>query len=82
MFTHIFLSPNNLKSNIIDNISLLFFNIYVEFGGIIFQQVIGNPMGTNMAPLLADLFLNSYESEFIQQLQRSGAKKPNVIRLI
>ena len=32
-------------------------------------------MGTNVAPLLADLFLYSYESEFIQQFQRSGVKK-------
>jgi hypothetical protein len=26
------------------------------------------PMGTNCAPLLADLFLYSYESEFLQKL--------------
>ena len=34
-------------------------NIFVECGGVIFQQVIGIPMGTNCAPLLADLFLYS-----------------------
>ena len=27
-------------------------NIFVEFGGRIFQQTIGIPMGTNCAPLL------------------------------
>ena len=43
-------------------------NIYVEFGGQVFQQTIGIPMGTNCAPLLADLFLYSYEAEFIQKL--------------
>ena len=32
------------------------------------QQVVGKPMGTNCAPLLADLFLYSYESEFLQKL--------------
>jgi hypothetical protein len=32
------------------------------------QQVVGIPMGTNCAPLLADLFLYSYESEFLQLL--------------
>jgi hypothetical protein len=37
-------------------------NIFVSFGGIMFQQVVGIPMGTNCAPLLADLFLYSYES--------------------
>ena len=36
-------------------------NIFVEFGGRIFQQTIAIPMGTNCAPLLADLFFYSYE---------------------
>ena len=43
-------------------------------GGVIFQQVIGIPMGTNCAPLLADLFLYSYEAEFIQTLIKSGKR--------
>ena len=43
-------------------------NIFVSFGGILFQQVVGIPMGTNCAPLLADLFLYSCESEFLQKL--------------
>ena len=30
--------------------------IFVSFGGTLFQQVVGIPMGTNCAPLLADLF--------------------------
>jgi hypothetical protein len=33
-----------------------------------FQQVVGISMGTNCAPLLVDLFLCSYESEFLQKL--------------
>ena len=33
-----------------------------------FQLVVGIPMGTNCAPLLADLVLYSYESEFLQKL--------------
>jgi hypothetical protein len=28
-------------------------NIFVSFGGTLFQQVVGIPMGTNCAPLLA-----------------------------
>jgi hypothetical protein len=40
----------------------------VPFGGTLFQQVVGIPMGTNCAPLLADLCLYSYESEFLQKL--------------
>ena len=31
-------------------------NIFVSFGGTLFQQVVGIPMGTNCAPLPADLF--------------------------
>ena len=49
-------------------------NIFVEFGGQIFQQTIGIPMGTNGAPLLADLFLYSYEAEFAQSLLQAGKK--------
>ena len=52
-------------------ISLLEFlidNICVSFGGALFQQVVGIPMDTNCAPLLAELFLYSYESEFLQKL--------------
>ena len=43
-------------------------NLFVSFGGTLFQQVVGIQMGTNCAPLLADLFLYSYESEFLQKL--------------
>ena len=43
-------------------------NIFVVFGNQVFQQSVGIPMGTNCAPLLADLFLYSYEAEFIQKL--------------
>jgi hypothetical protein len=50
------------------NCSLTQTNIFVSFGGTLFQQVIGIPMGTNCAPLLANLFLYSYESEFLQKL--------------
>ena len=53
-------------------IDFLIDNIFVEFGGRIFQQTIGIPMGTNCAPLLADLFLYSYEAEFIQNLIKEG----------
>ena len=31
------------------------------FGGLVFQQMIGIPIGTNCASLLADLFLNAYK---------------------
>ena len=46
-------------------IDFLIDNIFVRFGGKVFRQVIGIPMGTNSAPLLADLFLHTYQYEFI-----------------
>ena len=49
-------------------------NIFVEFSGRIFQQTIGIPMGTNRATLLADLFLYSYEAEFVQSLLQADKK--------
>ena len=49
-------------------------NIYVVVGGQVFQQSVGIPMGTNCAPLLADLFLYSYEAEFIQKLLHEKKK--------
>ena len=50
-------------------------NIFVVFAGKVFQQIIGIPMGTNCAPLVADIFLYSYEAEFIQPLLSAGKKR-------
>ena len=50
-------------------------NIFVTIGGCVFQQTISILMGTNCAPLLADLFLYSYETDFIQELLRKKEKK-------
>ena len=50
-------------------------NIFVVFAGKVFQQIVGIPMGTNCAPLLADIFLYSYEAEFIQSLLSKGNKQ-------
>ena len=41
-------------------------NIFVGFGNQVFQQSVGIPMDTNYAPVSADLFLYSYEAEFVQ----------------
>ena len=43
-------------------------NIFVKFEGRLFRQVIGIPMGTNCAPLVPDLFLYSYENEFLDNM--------------
>ena len=46
-------------------IEFLVDNIFVRFGEQLFRQTVGIPMGTNCATLLADLFLYSYENEFL-----------------
>ena len=50
-------------------------NIYVRFGGQLFRQMVGIPMETNCAPLLADLFFYSYENEFLDKLIKEGKRK-------
>ena len=50
-------------------------NIFDMFGGLVFQQTVGIPMGTNYAPLLTYLFLYSYEAYFIQGLVKKNEKK-------
>ena len=51
------------------------FYIYVRFGGQLFRQMVGLLMGTNCAPLLAELFLYSYENEFLDKLIKEGKRK-------
>ena len=37
--------------------------------------MVGIPIGTNCAPLLADLFLYSYENELLDKLIKEGKRK-------
>ena len=62
------------EDDIINMLEFLVDNILVVFGGKVFQQIVGIPMGINCAPLLADIFLYSYEAEFIQSLLSTGKK--------
>ena len=45
------------------------------FGGRVCQQTVGIPIDTTCAPLLSDLFLYSYETDFIQGLLQKSDKK-------
>jgi len=67
------------EDDIVNMINFLNDNIFIEFGGRIFQQTVGIPMGTNCATLLADLFLYSYDAEFVQDLLRKGAKEISTV---
>ena len=46
-------------------------NRYLQFDGMVYQQIVGIPMGTNCAPLIANLFLYCYERYFMSNLQKS-----------
>jgi len=50
-------------------------NIFAMFGGRVFQQTVGISLGTNYAPFLSDLFLYSYEADFILGLLKKNEKK-------
>ena len=56
-------------------IEFLVDNIYVRFGGQLFQQMAGIPIRTNCAPLMADLFLYPYEIEFLDKLTKESKRK-------
>ena len=44
----------------------------MQFDGMVYQQIVGIPMGTNSVPLLADLFLYCYERNFMSNLMKSN----------
>ena len=76
-FTSDFLNSDNKcnANDICKIIEFLMDNIYARFRGELFRQMVGIPMGTNCAPLLADLFLYSYENEFLDNLIKEGKRK-------
>ena len=43
-------------------------NLYFRFGTKLYKQIVGIPMGTNCAPLVADLNLFCYERDFMTSL--------------
>ena len=49
-------------------LTFLLDNIYIRFGTKLFRQNVGIPMGTNCAPLVADLFLFCYETDVMMSL--------------
>ena len=53
-----------VRMYVCDALSYLLDNIYIRFGNKLYRQIVGIPMGTNCAPLVADLFLFCYERDF------------------
>ena len=54
--------------NVCDALTFLLDNIFIRFGTKLYRQVVGIPVGTNCAPLVADLFLFCYERDFMLSL--------------
>ena len=69
-------SDNKYTANdICKMIEFLVGNVYVRFGGQLFRQVVGIPMGTSCVQLLSNSFLYSYENEFLDKLMKEGKRK-------
>ena len=51
-----------------DALNYLLDNIFIKFGSKLYRQIVGIPMGTNCAPLVADVFLFCYEGDFMLSL--------------
>ena len=57
-FTSEVVKNYNLLScqKVCEALTLLLDNIYIRFGSKLYRQIVGIPMSTNCAPLVADLF--------------------------
>ena len=63
--------------NLCDALTFLLDNIFIRFGTKLYRQVVAIPMGTNCAPLVADLDLFCYERDFMMSL--SDDKQADII---
>ena len=54
--------------NVCDALTFLLDNIFIRFGTKLYRQVVGIPMGTKCAPLVADLFLFCYERDLMMSV--------------
>ena len=63
--------------NVCDALTFLLDHIFIRFDIKLYRQVVGIPMGTNCAPLIADLFLFCYERDFMMSL--SDDKQGDII---
>ena len=58
----------DLFKNVCYKLTFLLDNILIRFGTKLYRQVVEIHIGTNCAPLVADLFLFCYEREFMMSL--------------
>ena len=62
-------------------IGFLIDNIYIKIGNHLFRQCIGIPVGTNCAQFFTNLFLYSYEAEFLRSMKKSNKKLAKTFNL-
>ena len=80
---HFYLKKNPKKyyawscQNVCDALTFFVGQHFIRFGTKLYRQVVRIPMGTNCAPLVADLFLFCYERDFMMSL--SDYKQAGVI---
>ena len=60
------------KEDLIECLTFLIDNSYVNINGVIYRQIIGIPMGTNSAPQIANIYLHVYEFLYISNLVELG----------
>ena len=60
-----------------DALHYLLDNILIRFGSKLYRQIVVIPMGTNCAPLVADVFLFCYERD--SMLSLSGNNQTDII---
>ena len=53
-------------------LTFLLDSIYIRFGCKLYRQIVGIPMGTNCATLVAGLFLFCYERDFMLSLSEDN----------
>ena len=73
MKNELFSLPKNIKKTcqtVTEALIYLLDNIYIRFGSKLYRQNVGIPMGTNCAPLVADMFLFCYEKDFMKSLTK------------
>ena len=60
------------EDSLIEMMEYLIDNIYIKVGNKVFRQEVGIPMGTDCAPLLANLFLFYYEYKYMKNLVKDN----------
>ena len=60
------------RQKVYEALIFLIDNIYIRFCSKLYRQIVGIPTGTNLAPLVADLFLLCYERDFMLSLSENN----------